>query len=125
MSLERIGTTPAKRISEATMLSWRDQAHQVLRLLVAATLLTASVLKAHQLLTEPILGKGLLYSRGVLIGLVELEFCFGMWLLTGRAAQLAWRIATVCFAVFACVSAHKAIGGEASCGCFGRLEVNP
>ncbi len=112
-------------ISQTTIVMWRHRGHELVRLLVVGVLLAAAVLKTHQLLTEPILGKGFLYSRWILIGLVELEFFFGLWILTGRAAQLTWRLATMCFVLFACVSAYKAIGGEASCGCFGRLQVNP
>ena len=43
----------------------------------------------------------------------------------GGARRLAWRAAVLCFTVFACVSAYKGLLGEASCGCFGKVAVNP
>ncbi|MBN2022776.1 MAG: hypothetical protein JW809_08260 [Pirellulales bacterium] len=99
--------------------------YDVVRALLGLLLLAAAVLKAHQLATEPVLGAGLLDSRWVLIATVEFELFFGLWLLAGLLPRLTWAAAIGCFVLFAGVSLHKALSGAASCGCFGRVEVNP
>jgi len=123
---------------------------------MAVVLLTAAGLKAHQLMAMPIAGTGLLESRWFMIGVVEFELLFSLWLLStllpnvfGTGCPLAggvptengtrrvpdtfsgdegfwtWLASTVLFSAFGCVSLWKALGGEATCGCFGSLEVHP
>jgi hypothetical protein len=99
--------------------------YDVVRILIAAVLLTAAALKGHQLATEPVLGSGLLDSRWFLIGVVEFELFFGLWLLGGLLPKATWAAALMCFGLFACVSLYKALSGHATCGCFGRVPVNP
>jgi hypothetical protein len=98
--------------------------HRV-RIGVAVLLLTASALKCWQLATEPIVGTGLLESRWLLMATVEFELLFGFWLLANNWARPTWAAALACFALFTCVSLCKAISGHATCGCFGRVAVNP
>jgi hypothetical protein len=65
-------------------------------------------------------------SRWFLIGVVQGELLLGSWLLSGLFPRAAWWASLAAFAGFAVVAAGKAVGGEASCGCFGRLiQVNP
>jgi len=59
------------------------------------------------------------------MAVVEFEFFFACWLLAGLLPVWTWRATVVLFAVFAGVSLYKALLGEASCGCFGRVSVNP
>ena len=99
--------------------------YDVLRFLLAALLLTAAALKTHQVATEPILGTGLLDSRWLLMATVEFELALGLSLLFNIYARRIWQITLACFALFTCVSVYKALSGQASCGCFGRVEVNP
>ena len=99
--------------------------YDVVRILLGLVLLAAAGLKGHQLLTEPVLGSGLFHARWLLIGLVEFELFFGLWLLAGVLPKATWRFALACFTCFAGVSLFKALLGEASCGCFGRIPVNP
>lgn len=99
--------------------------YDVLRMLLAVLLLTAAALKAYQLSTSPILGSTLVTSRWFLIGLVQFELLFGVWLLSGVWPSLSWYVAIVCFAAFAPASLIKALSGDTSCGCFGRVAVNP
>lgn len=96
-----------------------------LRLFVALVLLVAAGLKCHQLATEPILGKGFLDSRWLLIATVEFELFFGLWLLANILPKPTWTAALCCFGLFTCISLYKALSGYATCGCFGRVQVNP
>lgn len=98
---------------------------EAVRLLVGLLLLIAAGLKAQQLATEPSLGEGILHARWLLIAVVEFELFFGLWLLAGLLPRLSWLAALGCLALFACVSLFKALSGELTCGCFGRVEVNP
>lgn len=99
--------------------------YDVVRVLLACLLLPAAALKGYQLATEPVLERGFLESRWFLIGVVEMELFFGIWLVVGAAPRLTWLAAVACFSGFALVSGYKGVVGEASCGCFGRLAVNP
>ena len=100
--------------------------YDVVRILVALLLLTASALKCWQLATEPVLGTSLLESRWLLMATVEGELLLGLWLLlAGVWVKPTWAVAIACFGLFACVSFCKALSGHATCGCFGRVVVNP
>ena len=108
---------------EATARS--DHGYNRLRLVVALLLLTAAALKGYDLANGPVVGSGLLDSRWLLIGVVEMEILFGLWLLANILPKLTWAAALACFSLFTCVSLYKALSGYASCGCFGRVPVNP
>jgi hypothetical protein len=95
------------------------------RFVVAGILLLAAGLKAWQFATVPTLGEGLLHARWFNILVVEFELFFGIWLIVGMLPKLTWLATIGCFSVFALVSLCKALSGEASCGCFGTVTVNP
>ncbi len=97
----------------------------VLRCVLGLWLLTAAILKIHQLATEPIVGDSWFDQRALLICQTLAELGLGLWLLSGLLPRLAWGSALACFVVFASVTLHKALSGAASCGCFGKIEVNP
>lgn len=99
--------------------------YDIARVLLGLLLLAAAGLKCYQLATEPVPEKGWMDSRWFRIAVVEFELLFGMWLLAGTHPRATWAAATLCFAGFAGVSLLKAVSGEASCGCFGRVQVNP
>lgn len=99
--------------------------YTLIRNFVAIVLLIGAGLKFHQLATEPVVGVGMLDSRWFLIASVEIELFFGLWLLSNNGPWPTWGLALACFCLFACVSLTKAISGNASCGCFGRVPVNP
>ncbi|MGO8751810.1 MAG: MauE/DoxX family redox-associated membrane protein, partial [Thermoguttaceae bacterium] len=86
---------------------------------------TAAGLKGYQLATEPLLGTGFLDSRWLLTMTVEFELLFGLWLLANIWPKLSWAAAMGCFSLFTCISLYKALSGYTTCGCFGRLPVNP
>ena len=95
------------------------------RLVLGLLLLIAASLKGYELATEPVAGQGLLGSRWFLIGLVEVEILLGLWLLSGAAARAAWWAALVLFGAFAVFTLQRAISGAESCGCFGKVQLNP
>jgi hypothetical protein len=66
----------------------------------------------------------LLSPRVQLVGM-EVEALVAIWLVSGYARRGAWLAAVVLFATLAAVSAYLAWIGQASCGCFGRVEVSP
>jgi hypothetical protein len=52
----------------------------------------------------------------------------GMWFLSGVSGwgkRAAWWVAVGCFSLFGGITLYKGITGAASCGCFGRIHVNP
>lgn len=103
----------------------RNRGYHLVRIGVAGLLLTASALKCWQLTTEPVTGTSLLDSRWLLMATVECELLFGLWLLADVWAKPTWAAVLACFGLFTCVSLCKALSGYASCGCFGRVVVNP
>jgi len=103
----------------------RIAGYDVVRIVLGLVLLSAALLKGHQLATEPVAETGLLTSRWFLIGVVEFELVFGLWLWLGLYPRRTWQLALLCFSTFGCVTLYKALSGEATCGCFGRVPVNP
>jgi thiol-disulfide isomerase/thioredoxin len=103
----------------------RFSAGNIVLKVLGLLLLTAAVLKGHELLTVPVANKGLWTWRPFLIFQVEFELALGIWLLSGVFKRLAWLAALACFSLFSCVTLYKGLSGAASCGCFGRVHVNP
>lgn len=103
----------------------KDSGWMFVRLFVAAVLLIAAGLKAHQLATTPSLGDGILEARWFNAFVVEFELFFATWLVFGLLPKLTWLASVGLFSMFATVSAFKGITGEASCGCFGEVAINP
>ena len=115
------------RVLHAAVVVGRDQRlpFRVVSVLLGLVLLTAAVLKTHQLATEPVLGAGLVESRWFLATAVQYELLLGFWLISGHFPRAAWWVALGTFGAFAVVAAAKGIAGEASCGCFGRIAMSP
>ena len=88
-------------------------------------LLVASVLKVHQLLTEPIISKGFWESWLFFVIQIPLEMGLGIWLVCGLFRKLAWLVALLSFGFFIGITLQKVIIGAESCGCFGTVHVNP
>jgi len=93
--------------------------------LLAALLLIAAALKAWQLLTEPVANSDIWSYRPFLILTIEFELALGLWLLSGLFKKAAWLTTLLCFAAFSAITLYKALTGAASCGCFGKIHVNP
>ncbi|MGM0487605.1 MAG: MauE/DoxX family redox-associated membrane protein, partial [Planctomycetota bacterium] len=103
----------------------RGTMYNIVRIVLAGVLLLAAGLKGYQLATEPALNATVLDAPWFLIAVVEFELLFGLWLLGNIWPEWTRRAAILCFAVFAAVSLYKALSGAASCGCLGRVAVNP
>jgi hypothetical protein len=103
----------------------RCSASDIVLKVLGLLLLTAAVLKGHELLTVPVADKDLWSWRPFLVFQVEFELALGIWLLSGLFKRLAWLAALTCFSLFCCITLYKGLTGAASCGCFGRIHVNP
>jgi len=102
-----------------------DLSRLLVPLLVGGLLLVSAGLKADQLLVDEATQDGLFGSRWFLMALVECELLLGVWLLSGIFARRCRQVVLAVFAVFAIVALQKGFSGESSCGCFGRLDINP
>jgi len=100
-------------------------AHAPVRSALGLLLPMAGILKAHQLATEPVANTDIFSYRWSLTGRVYFELIFGVWLLSGLHKRLTWVAAVGCFVFFSGVTLYKALSGAATCGCFGKVEVNP
>ncbi|MCY2954569.1 MAG: hypothetical protein NTU53_21785 [Planctomycetota bacterium] len=97
----------------------------VVRVALGALLLIAAAFKAHELMSGPVPGNGLFARRPFLIAAVEFEVLLGLCLLCGLWPKAVWGVTLLCFAAFSCITLYKLLSGQNSCGCFGRLTVNP
>ncbi|MFA5784963.1 MAG: MauE/DoxX family redox-associated membrane protein, partial [Phycisphaerae bacterium] len=100
-------------------------ANRIVMTLAGLLLIVASALKAYQMLTEPIVSKGLWESWEFFLVTVPLEMSLGIWLVSGLFRKAAWLFGTLSFGFFVGVTAYKALTGELSCGCFGTVSVDP
>jgi len=66
----------------------RITAYGAVRMILGLILLSAAALKRHQLATEPVAETSLFTFRWFMIGVVEFEIFFGLWLLTGLLAGI-------------------------------------
>jgi hypothetical protein len=88
-------------------------------------LLAAAVLKLNGLAIEPVARTGVFSLPEFQLGLVEIECALATWLLWGISPVASWLSCSLAFALFAAASFYQGWIGQASCGCFGRLSVNP
>ena len=95
------------------------------RLLAITVLLLAAGLKWHQLITSPYTGNMVLESRLITAALVAAEIALAGWLISGVQAKMARWTAVAAFFVFLLATLRRLWKGDASCGCFGIVEVSP
>ncbi|MBN1393354.1 MAG: hypothetical protein JW947_11215 [Sedimentisphaerales bacterium] len=100
-------------------------ANQIITVVTGLVLIVAAVLKIHQLLTEPIISKGFWESWEFFVIQIPLELGLGIWLVCGLFRKAAWILAVLGFGLFIAVTLQKGLIGAESCGCFGRVKVNP
>jgi hypothetical protein len=109
----------------ASLAGSQSKGHVVTHVLLGLFLLSAAAFKAHALLTGAPSANALVLSPRAQLGLIELEAFFGVLLLFGQIGRLGWAMAIGLFAMLAAVSLYLGLDGQPSCGCFGRLSVNP
>ncbi|MCL2120127.1 MAG: hypothetical protein FWH27_17050 [Planctomycetaceae bacterium] len=105
------------------------------RFVVAAILLLAAGLKAHQLSAAPLppVVQGsvftpmleLLNDRYFLMVVVVGEILFALVLIAGIWRQWMWLLSLLGFTAFMLVSLIKGLSGESSCHCFGAVTTSP
>lgn len=96
--------------------------------LAGGLLIVASVLKMHEMLTVYIPSwneKGIWESWEFLLVQIPAEFALGVWMVSGLFRKAGWLVGTLAYVFFIGVTLFKAISGVESCGCFGRVEVDP
>lgn len=103
----------------------RGRGAEVLRVVLGLLLLTAAALKSHGLALDPLAEDSFLSSPRLQIATIQVEVLLGLWLLSGWMRRVAWVVAIGFFGVMALVSFSLVTEGQESCGCFGRLTVNP
>jgi len=89
--------------------------------LTAVILWCAGALKLYSAAALPITGTEFRLDAS----LAALEIVFACWLVVGMYQRAARWLAALCFLAFLGVSLTRALGGEATCGCFGPLPINP
>jgi hypothetical protein len=102
-----------------------DSRPSLVPIALGSLLLSAAGLKGYELFVLPLPGTSLLSSRAFRIGAMEAECLLGLWLLSGLGAGGVRWAALAAFNVFFTVSLSKALAGEQSCGCFGRVSMDP
>jgi hypothetical protein len=101
------------------------RANRIIAVVTGLVLIIAAGFKIHQLLTEPIISKGFWESWLFFVIQIPLELGLGIWLVSGLFRKAAWMIAVMAFGLFILVTLQKGLIGAESCGCFGRVKVNP
>jgi len=101
------------------------KANTIVMWIAGIVLLVASVLKIHQLVTEPIISKSFWESWEFFLIQIPLELGLGIWLVSGLFRKTGWLLGLIAFGGFIVVTLHKGLIGAESCGCFGRVHVNP
>jgi hypothetical protein len=94
-------------------------------ILVGLVLLVAAVLKTYHMASEPVAETSWVTSRWFQISLVEWELLLGLALLTGVMPRMTRLAALASFVVFAVYNVYQISTGEGSCGCFGKISIDP
>jgi hypothetical protein len=105
--------------SKVPTLSFR-----LVRVLLGSFLVAAAGLKVHGLALGPSSDDFFLSPR-LQIATIETETILGLWLLSGWSMRAARLLVLGFFAILAGTSFYLALAGQRSCGCFGRVAVNP
>ena len=94
-------------------------------ILLGLVLIVAALLKIYQAATEPLTETSWVASRKFQVAVVEWELLLGLVLLTGVVPRVARVAALASFATFAIYNVYQVYSREPSCGCFGKLSIDP
>ena len=97
----------------------------VVCILLALTLITAAVLKLHGLTAGSDAAASAFGWWAAEACAIVLELALAGWLLSGKRPGAARYAMLAVFAIFAVYTLVRAMRGAESCGCFGRIPVNP
>jgi len=97
----------------------------VIRVVLGAILLAAAGFKAYALWVDPVPLVSVFTSPRWQLALIEVETLLGIWLLSGIGAGTAFLTAQAGFTLLGIVSLFLGILGQPSCGCFGKVTLNP
>ena len=88
-------------------------------------LLLAAGLKVQGLGVDPVSRMGFFSTAEAQLVVIGCEVFLGVWLWLAKSPLGSWLTSLVTFAAFAGVSFYQGWVGQTSCGCFGRLTINP
>lgn len=88
-------------------------------------LLLAAGLKVQGLGVDPVSRMGFFSTAEAQLVVIGFEVFLGLWLWSGKNAIGSWLTSLITFTVFAGVSFYQGWVGQTSCGCFGRVSINP
>lgn len=114
----------SKKHEETTRCSER-LGFRIVRLVLGVLLLTAAGFKAHALWTDPNPPLSVFSSPRWQLAFIEIETLLGFWLLSGISPPTVWIASLGVFSFLAGVSFFLATLGLLSCGCFGKVTINP
>jgi hypothetical protein len=92
---------------------------------VGLLLAIAAILKLAGLVGEPSRRMGLFSLESVKVAEINFEFFLALWLWSGVSPSWSWVTSVLVFMSFSGVSFNQAWSGESTCGCFGKVDVNP
>ena len=92
---------------------------------VGGLLIVAATLKVAELTIHPSAKSEWMNVHAIGALVIAIEGFLGLWMISGVFERAAWKGCIASLVVFAAVSSAKALSGEESCGCFGRVTVSP
>jgi Protein of unknown function (DUF1573) len=95
------------------------------RVLLGLLLLCAAGLKAYALWSGTGEPDPFFFSPRTEMAVIETEAVLGLWLVSGIYPRVSRQVAIVFFGLLASGSLYLALAGQASCGCFGQIHINP
>jgi methylamine utilization protein MauE len=105
--------------------SFSARGWNTVRVTLGVLLLGAAIFKAHAFWTDTAQPLPLFSSSRIQVAVIEVEGLLGIWLVSGTYHRAARFSALVFFGFLASVSLYMGVSGESSCGCLGRVKLNP
>lgn len=97
---------------------------KIISLPVGILLLTAALFKTSGTRFDPFFSTFSYYSSASLM-LVQYELLLGSFLVFGLFKKATWLLSLLTFSIFSIASFYSGWNGNANCGCFGDVVINP